>query len=241
MFENRRVYRRAHAKAGLISFEVTVKETNLHIQAQRDLSSRAVKEVLRQRQYLETHISDCPEFASSLSPLPHPRVCAAIVSRMISAAEAAGVGPMAAVAGAVAEFTGRDLLAESREVVVENGGDIFVCSSSEMIFTIFAGDSPLSMKTGIRVLPVENGYGICTSSGTLGHSKSFGRADAVCVLSDSCALADAAATALCNRIQTPEDIQKVIGEGRQIPGVRGLVIIAGSSLGAWGELELVRI
>ena len=241
MFENRRIYRRTHAKKGLVSFEVTVKETNLHIQADKDLSEKAVKAVLGQRQYLETHISTHPEFASSLVPLPDPGMIPAIVSQMYAAARAADVGPMAAVAGAVAEFTGRALTTESREVVVENGGDIFVFSSSEMVFTIFAGDSPLSMKTGIRVTPRTEGYGMCTSSGTLGHSKSFGRADAVCVLSDSCALADAAATALCNRVGSAKDIQAVLEQGQQIPGVQGLVIILGSALGAWGDLELVRI
>lgn len=241
MFENRGIYRRSQGKKGLVSFEVTVKETNLHIQADRDLSDAAVKAVLRQRTYIETHIQAHPEFASSLVPLPLHEMAPAIVSEMIRAGRAAGVGPMAAVAGAVAEYTGKALLAESREVVVENGGDIFAASSGEMVFTIYAGTSPLSMKTGIRVAARKSAYGMCTSSGSIGHSKSFGRADAVCVLADSCALADAAATALCNQVSSPRDIESALEKGREIPGLQGMVIIAGKALGAWGDLELVRV
>lgn len=241
MFDNRGIYRQAHSKKGLVPFEVTVRETNLNIQADRDLTDLAIRAVLRHRHYLEAHIKAHPEFAASLAPLPAPGVVPAIVSEMTDAGQAAGVGPMAAVAGAMAEFTGKDLMPHTREVVVENGGDIFVFSRDEMVFTVFAGDSPLSMKTGIRVAARETAYSMCTSSGSFGHSKSFGRADAVCVLADACALADAAATALCNRVQTPENIEAVLEKGRQIPGVQGLVIIMGKALGVWGDLELVRV
>lgn len=239
MFENRRGYRSAHGKKGLVPFEVTVRETNLHIQADRDLTQQAVREVLRQRQFLEAHIGRHAEFASSLVPLPDPGAAPAIVSAMIQAGRAANVGPMAAVAGAVAEFTGKALLKETEEIIVENGGDIFILSRSETVIPIFAGDSPLSMKTGIRVAARETAFGLCTSSGSFGHSKSFGKADAVCVLAGSCPLADAAATGLCNQIRSPKDIEAVLEKGRQISGIQGMVIISGKALGAWGDLELI--
>jgi len=241
MFENRNAYRRQHEKEGLVSFEITVKETNLNIQARTDLSDQAILAALKYRQYIETHILQYPQFATALSPLPLPELAPAIVLDMIKAAETTNVGPMAAVAGAMAEYIGKDLLALSPEVVVENGGDIFIKSQTETVFSIYAGDSPLSMTTGILVEKQNTPFAMCTSSGTLGHSKSFGTADAVSVVATSCCLADAAATALCNMVKQDSDIEKAIHQGKQIQGIQGIVIIKGKQIGLWGDLKLVRL
>ena len=239
MFENRQIYRACHNKSGLTAFNVTVKETNLNIQAESDLTDQAVRAILTHRGYIEKHISGHPDFAKSLTPLPDQNFSPAIICNMTAAARIAGVGPMAAVAGALARHVGADLLKFSANVLVENGGDIFVKSDTETIFTVFAGNSPLSMKTGIKVAKRSTSFAMCTSSGTIGHSQSFGKADAVSVLADDCALADAAATALCNQVQTPKDIEKTIAAGRKIPGIQGIVIISGKQIGLWGTLELV--
>jgi len=241
MFENRKTYRRLHQKKGLVSFDITVKETNLNIQAQTDLSEQAIRSTLNYRNQIETYIRQYPEFATALSPLPQPALGPGIVMEMIQASSLAQVGPMAAVAGAVAEYVGRDLLNLSCEVVVENGGDIFIRSDAETVFAIYAGDSPLSMTTGILIERQDTPFAMCTSSGTLGHSKSFGAADAVSVVAGSCCLADAAATALCNMVKTEKDIKKAIQAGRQIQGIQGIVIIKGEQIGLWGNLRLVRL
>ncbi|WP_333664225.1 UPF0280 family protein [Desulfobacter postgatei] len=241
MFENRKIYRVCHQKQGLVNFNVTVKETNLNIQADSDLSEQAVRSILKHRQYIENHIARSPRFAHSLTPLPDPGIAPKIISEMTMAAKTAGVGPMAAVAGAVAQSVGRDLLQCSSNLLVENGGDIFIKSDTHTVFTIYAGSSPLSMKTGIKVGRRPVSFAMCTSSGTVGHSKSFGKADAVSVLADCCALADAAATAICNQVQTPKDIEKAIAAGRRMSGVQGLVIILGKHIGLWGGLELVKL
>jgi len=81
--------------------------------------------------------------------------------------------------------------------------------------------------------------GICTSSATVGHSVSLGRADAVCVLSDSAILADAAATAVGNRVQKDSDIKKALEFGLGIEGVLGVLIIMGDKLGVQGSIEIV--
>lgn len=240
MFNNR-TYRKHHQKKGLVSFDVTVKETNLNIQARTDLSAAAVKAVLSCRNYIETYIKLYPEFASSLVPIEEPGPAPKIVQTMIHAGKSAGTGPMAAVAGAVAEYAGTKLLEHSDEIVVENGGDIFIRSCSETVFGIYAENTPFSMECGILVPGKDTPYGICTSSGTLGHSKSFGKADAVTVLSESCPLADAAATALANMVSRPKDIQKAIEAGKRISGVRGIVIIKGESIGMWGDLKIVKL
>jgi ApbE superfamily uncharacterized protein (UPF0280 family) len=240
MFKNR-IYRRQHQKKGLVSFDITVKETNLNIQAVTDLTDKAIKSVLTCRNYIETYINLHPEFATSLIPLQNSGPAPRIIRNMIKAAELAEVGPMAAVAGAVAATAGTALLPYSSEVVVENGGDIFIKSDSKTIFSIYAENSVFSMTTGIRVEKRDTPYGMCTSSGTLGHSKSFGKADAVTVLADSCPLADAVATALGNRVKTATDIKTAIDTGKAIPGVQGIVIIKGDNIGLWGDLKLVRL
>ena len=240
MFQNR-TYRDKSRRKGLVSFKATVKETDLHIQARSNLAEEAVRAVLNAREMIESYLAFDPYFATSLVPLKAKFPAPPIVMEMIRAAALANVGPMAAVAGAIAEFTGRKLLDASSEVIVENGGDIFMKLENEAVFGIYAGDSPLSMGTGVRIKAGNSPIALCTSSGTLGHSKSFGRADAVTVISSSCALADAAATALGNLVQTESDIQHAIDRGIEIPGVSGIIVIKGKTLGAWGEVELVRL
>lgn len=231
---------RARVDSGrLKAFEVTVKETDLHVQAHCDLRAVTRELVLEQRGYLEAYIRRHPAFAATLTPWPIEGPAPNIVRDMIAAGRAAGVGPMAAVAGAVAEHVGRGLLAHSAEVIVENGGDIFLRTAHPATVAVFAGDSPLSLRIGIRTGGGNVPLGVCTSSGTVGHSLSFGRADAVCVTSRSAALADAAATAVGNRVGSPQDIPAGIEFARRITGVLGVVIVVAEKMGVWGAGEVV--
>ena len=234
-----RSYRRLAAVGRLAAFHVAVLETDLWIQAEEDLSALVREEVLAQRGYIEQYIRQSPAFRTSLVPWEDDRPAPEIVRRMIAAGRAAGVGPMAAVAGAVAETVGEALQRFSREVVVENGGDIFMVLNEEVTVGLWAGPSPLSMRVGLRVNPQGAPLGVCTSSGTVGHSLSRGRADAVCILARSCALADAAATATANRIAGAAAIPGGIRFARAIPGVEGVAAVCGDRLGAWGNLRLV--
>ncbi len=236
-----RTYRRRMVAKGLISFSVIVKETDLRIQAQSDLHDPAHAAVLHYRYQLEQYIHQHPEFFHSLIPVPIDEFAPPIVREMIRAARTAGAGPMAAVAGAMAEFVGRDLLPDSPEVIVENGGDIFLRSFREFKAGIFAGSSPLSMRIGLRIPPAEEGLGICTSSGTVGPSLSFGRADAVCVLAPSTSLADAAATAIGNRVKSIGDLSAGLERAQTIEGLTGAVIIMGEKMGVWGKVELAEM
>jgi ApbE superfamily uncharacterized protein (UPF0280 family) len=148
---------------------------------------------------------------------------------------------MAAVAGAMAEWVAKDLLSLSKEVIIENGGDIYLATSKERRIGIYAGDSPLSLKIGIVIRPEENPIGVCTSSGTVGHSLSFGKADAVCILSKSAALADAVATAVGNVVQEKKDIEYGLDMARGIEGVLGVLIIVGEKMGVWGNVTLTQL
>jgi ApbE superfamily uncharacterized protein (UPF0280 family) len=232
-------YRHRVTAGALVSFQVRVKETDLLIHAETRLEEPAREAVLRCRGYLEAYIGLNPEFATTLSPWKTQGPVPPIVADMVSAGEAAGVGPMAAVAGAIAEQVGRELLESGRRVIVENGGDIFLKTDEPVVVGIYAGRSPLSMRIGLRIHPEGRAMAVCTSSGTVGHSVSFGNADAVCVIGASCALADAAATAIGNRISSKADIQQAMEFGKRIPGTEGLVVIVKDRIAMWGQLELV--
>ena len=234
-------YRNRVDPGDLVSFQVRVKETDLLIHAETDLASTARDAVLRCRGYLEAYIGLNPEFQNVLAPWKAQGPAPPIVRTMTRSGEVAGVGPMAAVAGAIAEQVGGELLAASPQIIVENGGDVFLCTQAPVVVGIFAGTSPLSMRIGLRVSPSGKPMGVCTSSGTVGHSMSFGKADAVCVTSGSCPLADAAATAIGNRVGSKSDIPKAVEFGKTIAGIDGVLIIVGDQIGMWGRLELVSL
>ncbi len=233
-----RTYRNRMQAGGLVSFRVVIQETDLWISAERDLSDAARAAARQCRQSLEDYGRRHPQFYESLSPVLTKPDASPLVRSMIEAGAAAGVGPMAAVAGAVAEAVGRTLLGESPQVIVENGGDIFLASREDRIVSIYAGDSRFSHRLAIRVRAAESPLGLCTSSGTVGHSLSLGRSDAVCVLSPSTALADAAATAAGNLIQGPGDIQRALDFLAALSGVTGALVIVKDKMGAWGVIEL---
>jgi ApbE superfamily uncharacterized protein (UPF0280 family) len=236
-----RDYRHWITGKDLVAFNVTVKETDLYIRARKNLRSKALKLVLKYRGLIERYIERHPAFLDSLDPLPVTSDAPLIVKAMLEAASKVGVGPMASVAGAIAEFVGTDLVAFSPEVIIENGGDIYLRSLSQRVVGIYAGKSPLTGKVGLEIDGKDTPLGVCTSSGTVGHSLSFGQADAVAVLSPSATLADATATAIGNLIKQPDDIPRGIEFARGIAGLKGLVIIIGEKIGVWGEVNICPI
>jgi ApbE superfamily uncharacterized protein (UPF0280 family) len=240
MYE-KRTYRDLLKTDDLVKFEVIVKETDLLVRAERDLSEETREYVLTYRHQLETYITMNPGFQQSLVPLADDPYAPQIVKQMIQTSQRAGVGPMATVAGAMADMVSKDLLNLSKEVIVENGGDIYLASSRERTIGIYAGDSPLSLKIGIVISPDDTPLGVCTSSGTVGPSLSFGKANAVCILAKSSAFADAAATAVGNIVKEKKDISLGLGRAREIEGVLGTLIIVEEKMGVWGKIRLTRI
>ena len=234
-----RTYRRLMTDPELAAFRVVVKETDLLIHARTPLPEAARELILTCRGHIERTIAEHPDFARTLSPWRAGGWAPAIVREMAGAGQKAGVGPMAAVAGAVAEFVGRGLLDLSDAVMVENGGDLFIRKPGPVTVGIYAGDSPLSLEVGVRLDPGDGPVSVCTSSGTVGHSLSMGRSDAVCVVSASASLADAVATAAGNLIQSPGDIRRAVDFARAIGGVAGVVAVARDRIAAWGDLEVV--
>jgi len=233
-----RTYRNRISTGFLTSFQIREGQTDLFIRADQDLTGLATASLHLYRSHLEAYIQSHPEFLSSLQPLPQDPLAPPIVKAMLRAGACAHVGPMAAVAGAVADFVGRELLKYSHNVIVENGGDLFVKAKQEINIALFAGESPLSYKIALKVKPEETPLGICTSSATVGHSLSFGKADAVCVKAETAALADAAATAIGNSVREPREIKNALESGIRLPGVLGILIVAVNQMGVIGEMEL---
>lgn len=234
-----RDYRNLVNPGKLRPFQVVVKETDLLVHAEKKLAEEAKKLVFEQRGYIEAYIRTYPDFCTSLSPWRPDGPAPSIIADMIRAGQIAGVGPMAAIAGAIAEHVGRGLLNYTDQVIVENGGDVFIKTKEPLTVGIFAGKSPLSLQLGIRLDGSPKPMAVCTSSGTVGHSLSLGDADAVCVIADSCSIADAAATSIGNRIRSPADIELAIAEGKRMDFIRGIVIIIDEKIGIWGDLEVV--
>lgn len=234
-----RLYRARCKSRGLVSFTARVKETDLWIAADNDLESRAVESIQHHRRGLENYIASHSGFLETLTPWPDDALAPPLVRAMIAASQAAGSGPMAAVAGAIAQAVGQDLLAHSSRVVVENGGDVFMAADRDMVVALDAGKSPLSGRLGVELAASGMPLCLCTSSGTVGHSLSLGRADAATVASSDGALADAMATVLGNRVQGKGDLAPALEWAATVPGVKGGLLVLDDKLAAWGDLTLV--
>ncbi|MGV8075627.1 MAG: UPF0280 family protein, partial [Syntrophobacteraceae bacterium] len=239
--KSRRFYRYQHQiKPGWITFQVRYRETDLWIRAYRNLEKETLSAVLSCRRQLEQYISQHPEFVNSLQPLPDDPLAPPLARHMIEASRRASVGPMAGVAGAIAQAVAQNLKPYTASIIIENGGDCYLDLAEETSVGIYAGPhSPFSGKLALRFAPERFPFGICTSSGTIGHSLSFGKADAVVVVSKDAAVADAAATALGNMINGPSDIGEALKWAPEISSVEGVLIVVKDKMGVWGDLELM--
>lgn len=234
-----RFYRNQIREQSLKCFHVLVAETDLCIYANQDLTNEAYECVINCRSQLETFIRQHPTFATSLKPWTDIQPAPKIIRRMINASQYAGVGPMASVAGVIAEMVGTKMLQYSDEVIVENGGDLFIHKKQPFIVGIYAGDSPFNNRIGIHVDSENESLSICTSSAVIGHSLSFGMADAVTIRARSAALADAVATATANCVKSKDDISNAIDFAKKIANVDGVLVLIGDAMGAWGKIEIV--
>ena len=240
-----RTYRQQSARSGLTYFSVSWLETDLWIGVDTgaffaELPEQVRQEIMLLRQQLNRYISEQPEFLHSFSPVRLLPSAPEIARLMADAAAPAGVGPMAAVAGAFAETIGKSLIrrTSAREVIVENGGDIYLHTQTEALIGVCAGDSPLSQQLALRIPPGQMPLGVCTSAGTVGPSVSLGKTDATVTLAASAAQADAYASTLGNLVQTADDIPAALAVAPTLPDLLGCVIILGDQLGAWGQVEL---
>ncbi len=221
----------------LKKFRVVYKETDLQILAEKELVSEALSIIKEIRLPLETYIIKNPEFLKSLVPLAFDPEAPEIVKIMLKAGEIAGVGPMASVAGAIAERVGKMLLEKglTSQVAVENGGDIFLSLKKDVKVALFAGESPFSGKIALLIKKELMPCGVCTSSAKIGHSLSFGKADALTVVHKDTAIADALATSFGNVFKKAEDFKKILVRAEKIDELLGIVAILNDKIFIWGK------
>jgi len=241
----KRTYRTQFNVSRFQSFEVKHLETDLWIGVNPSSFKIEMKEIafdkikeLRTR--LDEYILTEPFFKKSLKPFQPSENAPIEAKEMAAAAAKAGVGPMASVAGLFAREVGETLLQNFLidEMVIENGGDIFVLLKNELFLSVFAGESPLSERIGLVIPPEKGKMGICTSAGTVGPSLSFGKADAVVVICEDVLQADAYATAVGNMVKSPNDVEKVINQSENYPEILSLLIICEDKIGIRGEYEM---
>jgi ApbE superfamily uncharacterized protein (UPF0280 family) len=233
-------YRKLINAKGLVRSAVIEKESDLLVFAEKALTTAAHDVLKQQRKELEEYIAKNPKFEATFKPYRVSPFAPGIIKTMAWAAKRANVGPMASVAGAISEAVGKNLLKYSGEVIVENCGDIFVKIKKPRRIGIYAGKSPFSEKIALEISPENTPLGICTTAAA-SHSSTFGAADAIVVTAKSCALADAAATAIGNLVKDEETIEDGLNMAKKIKGLHGVLIIKNDKMGAWGTLKIVSL
>lgn len=233
-----RFYRKNAVSEDLYRCEIKEKESDIFISSGNPVRPAALKILKKYRKQIEEYIEKDPQFVSALFPYPLLKGAPLIARKMQKAGKTCNVGPMAAVAGAISQFLGEELLKITDEIIIENGGDIFIKTKEIRRIAVFSGDTVWKNKLILSIKPEQTPLGICTSSGKIGHSLSFGKADAVAIIAKSAILADAVATAVGNMIESHHDIPKAIRYCKKIKTVTGIVIVKDNHLGVWGNIEL---
>jgi ApbE superfamily uncharacterized protein (UPF0280 family) len=217
------------------------KETRCTIIADKEQAIKtAIESIRRNRKELEDYAKSNPRFLYTLEPIPAP--AEPLVARLMAeAAEKANVGPMAAVAGVLADLAVKDMVFDGCGVaVVENGGEVSAVSDRPIDVALAAGDAPLSKRFGFRLsdFPV----GVATSSGRFSYALSFGDAEAVTVFCRNAGLADAVATAVGNVVKGEDHqgaVQRGIDKALSIQGVEGVLIIYRGFTGTAGKIPQI--
>ena len=240
-----RTYRREFNPERFASFTVQYLETDLwigvdHPSFHKEIAEQALKELIKLRKQTEQYIFKHPVFKESLQPIEAEPGAPDTIRAMTEAGFRTQTGPMASVAGLFAHCIGEKIRHhfKVKELVIENGGDFYLFLQEDLLMTVYAGESPLSEKIGVIIPARETPCGVCTSSGTVGPSLSFGNADAVMVACFSPELADGWATALANRVKSPSDIETVLKYSEQFPEILSLVIICEDKTGIRGNFEV---
>jgi ApbE superfamily uncharacterized protein (UPF0280 family) len=202
-----------------------------------------VHEIVAQRHTLEAYIRSHPEFQTALVPIEPLPNAPDVARQMARAARLVGVGPMAAVAGVMAQYAARaGLKAGASEAIIENGGDIYVQTVAPVVIGLAPGTDKLTGQLAFSLRPDETPISICSSSGRMGHSMSLGQCDLATVVARDAALADAAATQAANLVKTEQDVNATLERMAAIPGIKGVLIVKNDAIGLAGQLpSLIRV
>lgn len=240
-----RTYRDRFSSDGRRSFSVKYKETDLWIGVDKDsyspfMQDEALSIIIKLRNLMDSYLLLDPEYKTSLVPYLPQTPAPLIFHDMSAVCKRSEIGPMSAVAGAVAKYTALELKKKFpyREIMVENGGDIYIDIKEDIDIAVFAGQSPLSNRVGLHIPASVSPVGVCTSSGTVGPSLSFGKADAVMIVCKDVLLADSYATAMANRVKSVDDIESVIDYISNRSDILGALVIKDDKMAVTGCFEL---
>ena len=243
---NERTYRGEHFDSPQRrSFSVCHKKTDLWISVDRssycdDMERYCIQAAAEMWHMMESYLATDTSYITSLTPYHPSEQAPNMLKRMSGVADITGIGPMSAVAGACSEYIANKLKEKFgyKEIIIENGGDIYAELLTDTDIAVFAGESPLSGKVGFSIPAKMSPIGICTSSGTVGPSLSFGKADAVMIICRDVLLADSYATAFANKIKTTEDIEPTMALIEKEPHIIAAIAIKDNKLGLYGSLPL---
>jgi len=218
--------------------EILYKNSRIKILTDRKpLIKQAFNELIKQRTLIENYIKKDIFFLSTLKPHKIRKDAPEIVKLMAQGAKTANVGPMASVAGTIAEFIAKKLIQKgAKTAVVENGGDIFAITNKEIIIGLFSGQNKIAEKLAFKLNKNNTPIAICSSSSLLGHSISFGKCDLATVFSKKSHIADAVATAVGNKVKSIKDIQKTLNWAIKLKDVQGIIIIKDHKIGMIGNI-----
>jgi len=236
---------------------IQIEETDLVLKT--DLREHYLpKFIIKQRIDLKNYIRKNPDFLTSYEPVivgnPYDvsnnqssfiKSCSdeppLIVRLMARAGRRAEVGPMAAVAGTISQLSMGFIVENgAKYVIVDNGGDVAIKTDQDVVVGLYAGESSLSGELGFKIKFGKTPMGICTSSGTVGHSISFGRSDSVTVFADEASTADAIATSIGNAAIGEKDqdaVQRSLERADDFrKSMQGVMIVVGESAGTLGKI-----
>lgn len=227
----RKTYRNRIPLAQSVSFEVEVRETNLHVQAHTDLSAKTKDSVFRYRYQVEEYLRQHPAFRETTSPIQIYGSAPEIVRYTDVCSRNTGVAPMSCLSGAMADFVGRDLSVDSANLIVASGGDAFIKSSFPLEIFLYAGGSPLDGRIAVALPTFKNSFGISTFVPGRGIH-------AITVLSRSACWASAFSKDIGDRLTAGESLPSVLKRAEAYTGVGGMIIIAGETVVVGGEMVL---
>ncbi len=229
------------------TFQIVLEESDIMVTAEKNLASPMLKTLHNLRADIKAWLHLYPEFRTSLVPLPMPEgAIPSVIKRMYAGSAKAHVGPFAAVAGTIAHMLAEEYAPISPNIIVENGGDVYMFSHTERRVALLANpvqtpqNSHAMPSLGLLLKAQDFPLALCASSATIGHSLSLGQGELAAVLAKDGAFADAMATALGNGLKNPQNIETVLNTAKQYSEIHGVFLQCGEAIGIWGDLELIQ-
>ena len=224
--------------------EINLGET--HIRLKTDMANHdLINYIYSIRSDLKSYIAKNQDFLLSMEPLKlNEENLPLIIKTMYKSSLKSDVGPMACVAGTISELSLNYLIENnSKNSIVENGGDIALINNKTALCGIYSNNEILGNEIAFEIRPRKRPLGICTSSGKIGHSISFGLSDSVTVIGDSPSIADGLATRIANDVTGETSEDKVANALETSENFReffkGMLIICDDNIGTIGKLPKI--